>query len=138
MTNGRLLLWAAGAAVTVAASGLLLVPAAAPPPRVPPSAAPATLRPAPPPTLDVALNRALFAEPDPAGSAPFAAADAPALVGIAGRLPDDIVALVRIDGGRTRSLRVGDGIDGWRLSAIAADAAFFTRGGEQVRATLAP
>ena len=69
-------------------------------------------------------------------SAPIADAGlgAPVLVGIAGRLSaGDAVAMVRTRGGRSRALRVGDSVDGWRLAALSADAAFFVRGTQQVR-----
>lgn len=63
--------------------------------------------------------------------------DAPALVGIAGRLNKDAVALVRIADGSARSLGVGESVDGWRLESLAIDAAFFTRGRERVRVAMA-
>lgn len=88
---------------------------------------------APPPVdaLATLYRRPLFAA---AGMATDAApADAPELIGIAGRLNKDAVAMVRTGDGTTRSLRPGDSVDGWRLSSLAIDAAFFTRGREQVR-----
>lgn len=108
-------------------------------------AAAGPIRPATAPPLDAALARPLFTESasisevvadDPGESA--LASDAPELVGVVGRLPDDAVAMVRAADGRTRTLRAGDSIDGWRLSALSIDAAFFTRGNERVRLGLPP
>lgn len=71
--------------------------------------------------------RTLFAVDQAADVRP--AADAPPeLIGIAGRLPDDAVALVRLPDGATRDLRIGESINGWRLISIAADRAGFARG----------
>ena len=72
-------------------------------------------------------------------SAPSIAPDAPALAGIVGRLPDDAVALVRgEDGGTTSVSPGGAAAGGWRLDALSADAAIFSRGGERVRVALPP
>lgn len=115
-------------------------PAAMPPLTLDPGAAP-----------DAAYRRRLFAEvpltaPGTIGGASDAAAaggeagaatgGAPQLVGIVGRLGQDAVALVRDAGGQTRTLQIGESIDGWQLAALAIDAAFFTRGGERVRVAL--
>jgi hypothetical protein len=62
----------------------------------------------------------------------------PRVVGIAGRLPGDAVALVRIEGGVTKPLRVGESIDGWRLTELASDAALFARAQERMRVPLPP
>lgn len=100
---------------------------------------PPTAPPAPP--LDAAFERPLFvasapvpvAEPDAAAADGF---DRPELVGIAGRLNRDAVALVRSADGGTRTLSVGDSVDGWRLESLAIDAALFVRGGERARVAL--
>ena len=62
-------------------------------------------------------------------------ADAPTLVGVVGRLGEDAVALVKTADG-TRTLRIGESVDGWSLASLAIDAAFFTRGTERVRVPL--
>jgi hypothetical protein len=60
------------------------------------------------------------------------AADAPPeLVGIAGRLPNDAVALVRLPDGATRDIRIGEIANGWRLATIASDRVGFTKGTRQ-------
>ncbi len=38
--------------------------------------------------------------------------------------------------GATRTLKVGESVDGWTLASLAIDAAFFTRGAERVRVAL--
>lgn len=88
---------------------------------------------APMPTLGPVYERALFA---PAEAGDVGPSDAPALVGIAGRLNRDAVALVRIADGAARSLAVGESVDGWRLESLATDAAFFVRGRERVRVAM--
>lgn len=97
----------------------------------------AAVRPVIPPTvapLAAIYERSLFAPAEGGDTAP---ADAPALVGIAGRLNRDAVALVRLSNGSSRSIAVGDSVDGWRLESLAIDAAFFTRGRERVRVAMA-
>jgi len=81
-----------------------------------------------PPPLRAAFARTLFAPP-PAEAVP---ADAPELLGVAGRLGRDAVAMVRGTAG-TRTLAPGDSIDGWQLRALSIDAAYFTRGGQSAR-----
>ncbi len=71
-----------------------------------------------------------------AAEAAEAPADAPQLAGIVGRLGEDAVALVRGGDGATRTLRVGESVDGWQLVSLAIDAAFFTRGTQRVRVPL--
>lgn len=66
-----------------------------------------------------------------------APADAPDLVGIVGRLDQDAVAMVRGQDGGVRTLRPGEGVDGWQLRSLAIDAAYFTRGTQSARVTLA-
>lgn len=101
------------------------------------SAAPTAERavtPPPVPVVAAVYERLLFATAEGGDAAP---ADAPALVGIAGRLNKDAVALVRLADGSARSLAVGESVDGWRLESLAIDAAFFTRGRERVRVAMA-
>lgn len=87
-----------------------------------------------PPALAALYERPLFGNArEEAGETP---ADAPQLVGIAGRLGADAVALVRIGDGATRTLRIGESVDGWQLVSLAIDAAFFTRGTQRVRVPL--
>lgn len=98
------------------------------------------------PPMAAALARPLFSEPvDPATAATVDEHDVPLdpdapprVVGVAGRLPGDAVALVRTEGGRTKSLRVGDSFGDWRLVALASDAALFERGGKRTRVALPP
>jgi len=102
-------------------------------PQAPPPAAPQPPLSAPPqPTLAAAFARPLFAGA-PAAALPQ---DAPALVGIVGRLDQDAVAMVQTSDGATRTLHIGESVDGWRLASLAIDAASFTRGSEQVRVPL--
>jgi len=90
---------------------------------------------APPvPEIAAVYERPLFAVAEGGEALP---SDAPALVGIAGRLDKDAVALVRLNDGSARSLSVGESVDGWRLESLAIDAAFFTRGRERVRVAMA-
>lgn len=89
--------------------------------------------PPPMPMIAAVYERPLFAVAEGGEAAP---ADAPALVGIAGRLNKDAVAMVRLADGRSRSLGVGESVDGWRLESLAIDAAFFTRGRERVRVAM--
>ncbi len=90
--------------------------------------------PPPVPAVAAVYERPLFAVAEGGDAAP---ADAPALVGIAGRLNRDAVALVRLADGGSRSLTVGESVEGWRLESLAIDAAFFTRGRERVRVAMA-
>lgn len=82
------------------------------------------------PDLSVIYGRALFAAPV-ADAGP--AMDGPDLVGIFGRIGSDAVAIVRLGDGGTRTLGLGDSVDGWRLEALSADAAAFRRGNRHVR-----
>lgn len=84
------------------------------------------------PVLARAYERPLFGGAEPAE----APADAPQLAGIVGRLNVDAVALVKASDGTTRTLRIGESVDGWSLASLAIDAAFFTRGAERVRVPL--
>lgn len=86
------------------------------------------------PAIAAVYERPLFAVAEGGEAAP---ADAPALMGIAGRLNKDAVAMVRLADGSSRSLGVGESVDGWRLESLAIDAAFFTRGRERVRVAIA-
>lgn len=123
----------AAAVVAVAMPALLLMPGsdrapAARPKEDPPLAAPDQ------PPLVAAFDRTLFGSP-PAETSE-APADAPQLVGIVGRLDKDAVAIVRTANGDSRTLKVGDSVDGWKLESLAIDAAFFTRGTERQRVPL--
>lgn len=126
--------WAALGAAAVLAIGmpmvLLLPGAAGKAPRAAPVPAPIGAGSMPP--LARAYERPLFGTSEPAA----APADAPQLVGIVGRLNVDAVALVKSSDGATRTLAVGESVDGWNLASLAIDAAFFTRGGERVRVPL--
>jgi hypothetical protein len=85
------------------------------------------------PPIAAIYERSLFAPAEGGDAAPV---DAPALVGIAGRLNRDAVALVRLADGKSRSVAIGESVDGWRLDSLAIDAAFFTRGRERVRVAM--
>lgn len=87
------------------------------------------------PPLAAAFERPLFGAPAEAGEAALPG-DAPALVGIVGRLGQDAVALVRTADGTTRALQIGESVDGWQLASLAIDAAYFTRGAQRVRVPL--
>ncbi|MFZ5746578.1 MAG: hypothetical protein ACOY45_02845 [Pseudomonadota bacterium] len=94
--------------------------------------------------LAAVYRRAIFATAGPLGAdtsadgaeGADAPADAPQLVGIAGRIDRDAVALVRTADGKTRTLKAGESVDGWRLESLAIDAAYFTRGAERARVPL--
>lgn len=90
------------------------------------------------PVSSVASIPALFA----AGSAGAASMDEdglqPELIGIVGRLPDDVEVLLRMPEGQTRSIGLGESIGDWRLVSAAADRAVFTDKGRQVILTLGP
>lgn len=120
----------AAAAFALATPALLLF---APAPQATQPAAPARppIAPTVQPPLAGAFDRTLFAVASAEPEAP--PADAPALVGIAGRLDRDAVALVRGADGATRTLAIGASVDGWRLDSLSLDAAFFTRGNRKVR-----
>ncbi len=125
---------ALGAALAFAlAMPLTLLPPGTTPEIPSPSAPLAPLAAPPQPALAAAFARPLFAGAPVAEAQPQ---DAPQLVGIVGRLDQDAVAMVQTSDGATRSLKVGESVDGWRLASLAIDAAFFTRGTEQVRVPL--
>lgn len=108
----------------------LLVPGATPPPKR--TAVPVPLAAPTAPPLAHLFDRPLFAPPVEAAPPP----DAPQLTGIVGRLGSDAVALVRTAQGPSRTLAIGDSVDGWRLESLSIDAALFSRGGQRVRVPL--
>ncbi|WP_010543195.1 hypothetical protein [Sphingomonas elodea] len=81
------------------------------------------------PPLAHVFDRPLFAAP----VEPVLPPDAPVLTGVVGRLGSDAVALVRTAQGTSRTLAIGDSIDGWRLESLSIDAALFSRGGQRAR-----
>jgi len=102
------------------------------PPRPAPADAPA-MRPiavAPAQPLARAYERRLFAARSDASTMPE---DAPELVGVVGRLGNDAVALVRAADGSSRTLAIGESVDGWRLESLAVDSAYFARGARRGR-----
>lgn len=122
-----------GGLVAVAMPVLLLMPGSAKIASTRPRAQPPLSAP-PQAPLAAAFDRTLFGgAPAEASEAP---ADAPELVGIVGRLDRDAVAIVRTADGTSRTLKVGDSVDGWKLESLAIDAAFFTRGNERHRVPL--
>lgn len=125
-----------GAAATVAVAMPLMLLPHGPDPRVPgPEASPQSIAVSAPLPLAAVFERPLFSSiaSEPADTLPQ---DAPALIGIAGRIDRDAVALVRSSEGSARTLAIGESVDGWRLESLAIDAAFFTRGRERVRVPL--
>ena len=130
--SGRVATSYAGIAALMLAVPLLW-PAAPRPTLVGSDASPIEPRPSPP-GLD--LERRLFQDPtDPNSAAP--PPDAPVLVGIAGRLPHDAIAMVRQNDGTTKIVAIGQSYRGWRLESLSGDAALFTRGAQRVRVALA-
>jgi hypothetical protein len=129
--------WVAlGAAGTAAlALPLILLPPGPAAPRASPRPVTAPLAAPPQPALAAVYSRPLFAAA-PAEASEALPEDAPPLIGIVGRLDQDAVALVRTQDGTTRTLRIGESVDGWRLESLAIDAAFFTRGSQRVRVAL--
>ena len=125
----------AAAATLAVAMPLILLPPRLPVEASPPAAAPPPLSAPPQPALAAAFVRPLF-DGAPATAPEAQPQDAPELVGIVGRLDQDAVALVRTADGATRTLRIGESVDGWRLASLAIDAAFFTRGTERFRVPL--
>jgi hypothetical protein len=107
-------------------SGLASAPVEPPPLVMPPA----------PPPLTAVFTRALFGGAPTAESDAPLPADAPQLVGIVGRIGSDAVAMVRSGEGSSRTLKLGESVDGWTLESLAIDAAFFTRGGQRLRVPL--
>lgn len=123
-----------GAAVVALGMPLLLLPAGKRAVIEEPAASGPLTVPSPVP-LQTAFERPLFASPATEAGADLPA-DAPALVGIVGRIDRDAVAMVRTAEGSSRTLAIGESVDGWRLDALAIDAASFSRGSERVRVPL--
>ena len=126
----RITLGLAGGFAVLMPLVLLLPGSGVVPPDAKPPPAPLTASAAAP--LAAAFERPLFA----AAAEQAAPQDAPQLVGIAGRLGADAVALVRTADGATRTLQIGESVDGWTLASLAIDAAFFTRGAQRARVPL--
>ncbi len=101
----------------------------------PPPGRPAVARPQASADASLVAGSKLFrAEAD--GATTHMPEDAPELAGIIGRPPHDAVALIRSDGGGTRTLAPGQSFQGWRLEAVSAEAALFSRGPRQIRVTM--
>lgn len=127
--------WIAGALlVALAAPALLLWRAQPPLPDIPPRGD--TVEPVPVTADEGIAQRRLFLDPLDPASAP-AAEDAPKLIGIAGRLPDNAIAMVRAADGTSKVLSPGQSFEGWRLESLSPDAALFSRGNRRVRSFLA-
>lgn len=74
---------------------------------------------------------------DPNGVADGLAGSVPLqLIGIAGRLPDDVEVLVRLPNGTTATLQPGEEVGGWELVSASADRAVFARGAERQVVTI--
>lgn len=93
---------------------------------------PALVQPRPVPDPDAIGQRQLFAGGGDVGGASLPS-DAPELIGIVGRPPHDAIALVRTPEGRSKSIAPGESYAGWRLEAVSAEAALFSRGALQIR-----
>ena len=134
MTPIERLSMAAAALVAIAAPAVLLGFGTEPVAREP---APAPLlAPRDGPPITAAYARDLFASGETVAADAPMPSDAPDLAGIVGRIGQDAVALVRT-GGATRTIAVGESVDGWTLESLAIDAAYFTRGGQRARVPLA-
>lgn len=95
-----------------------------------------TVTPASVPVELDSAGRGLFLDPLDPANAPVAE-DAPKLVGIAGRLPDNAIAMIRAADGTSKVLSPGESYEGWKLESLSPDAALFTRGSRRVRSFLA-
>lgn len=127
---------AAAALVAIATPALLLGIGREPVPVAP--AAPALLAARSPVAGTTVYTRDLFGGGGEGGSiedAPLPEG-APQLAGIVGRIGADAVAMVRTADGRTRTIGVGESVDGWTLESLAIDAGYFTRGGQKARVPL--
>lgn len=98
-------------------------------------ATPEPLAPEPVPPVPGLYSRTIFA--GAGASMDVLPGDAPTLSGIAGRLGTDAVAMVRTAEGTTRTLAIGESIDGWTLVSLSINAAYFTRGSERLRVAIA-
>lgn len=108
----------------------------------------ATGTPSPPPTPTIVLatpssaalpTRALLAPPPVTGESAMLVADgAPLLIGIVGRPPEDMVALLRLANGTTHGVAPGGVVDGWRVAAIGADRVRLSKSGRAHVAILPP
>lgn len=89
-------------------------------------------------TLDLSSLPLIFGSSE--GSPPDQSEEVtqPKLVGVAGRFPADAVALVRLPGGPTHTIEVGETFANWRLSALEPDRATFARGGEHYDSVIEP
>ena len=111
MTRRDWTVLAGAGSVAVLMPLVLLAPARAPQsPASTSHAKPLEAQPLPP--LATVFERPLFGAA-PESEAEALPADAPGLVGIVGRLGGDAVALVRTREGTTRTLRIGESVDGW-------------------------
>lgn len=125
---------AAAALLAVGAPALLL--GLWPQPTATPAVPAPLLAPHPVAPVSAAYTRTLFGGAGAGDASDATPADAPQLAGIVGRIGADAVAMVRTADGRTRTLAVGEGVDGWTLESLAIDAAYFTRGGQRARVPL--
>ncbi|MFD1786585.1 hypothetical protein ACFSC3_03270 [Sphingomonas floccifaciens] len=124
------------ALIAIATPALLLGIGREPVPAIPPAQPLLAARPAAAGTT--VYTRDLFGSGGQGAAADDAPAPegAPELAGIVGRIGADAVALVRTTDGRTRTIAVGESVDGWVLESLAIDAAYFTRGGQKARVPL--
>ncbi len=87
--------------------------------------------------VDVEELPELFAREIP-GTMPGYDESQPELIGIAGRLPDDVEVMLRMSDGQTRTIGLGENAGEWRLDSAQADRAVFSAGGRQIILTLGP
>ena len=76
------------------------------------------------------------ATPPPAVGEGFDIGGPPDMLGLAGRLPDDVEVLIRNEDGGTSTLRIGEAAMGWKLVSVAPNRAVFEKGDQQVIRTL--
>lgn len=131
--NRSVTAFSAAAGCAILAPVLLLTDRADAPPAIQ-IAAPVPISPSRAGTIDAPrdlFGGAIGSPTEPGAAEPRGGT--PRVIGIVGRLPDRAVALVRGDTGGTRTVGVGEIVDGWRLESIAADAVLFARGDRRER-----
>ena len=127
-------LWLRALALALAGSAILLAITFREAPVEPPLADSGDAAPVRIPTSGAANLPLVFERTvdDPNGLAEGLAGVVPLqLIGIAGRLPDDVEVLVRLPDGTSVTLQPGEGVSGWELVSASADRAVFARGAQR-------